>query len=275
MPAEAVLTHIARIQQAGYKEVVLTGIHLGCYGQDLKPPIALIDLLDRIHRLKTIARIRLSSIEPHEISDALIELVARSNKCPGMLCNHFHIPLQSGDDRILQKMHRPYDRKFFSKLVHRIRRAVPAAAIGVDILAGFPGETEGAFKNTYDLIAELPVTYLHVFPFSARPGTPASNYPDPISPKIIKQRCRALRTLGLQKKAQFFRQQLGQTVEVLVEQKRDRLTGLLKGLTSNYIPVLIDADDSLMNTFATVTLEASRGPCLIGALVAAKEKKVE
>jgi len=273
MPLSRVMDHVGRLKRSGYKEVVLTGIHLGCYGQDLTPPLTLIELLDRIHTAKAIERVRLSSIEPHELGNDILELAAHSNVRPGKICNHFHIPLQSGDDQVLKRMHRPYTRKDFKDLVNRIHHTVPEAAIGVDVLVGFPGETEKAFKNTYDLIAGLPVTYLHVFPFSSRPGTPAARFPDPVPAEIIKQRCSDLRQLGLEKKQAFYNQQLGKTVEILIEEQRERTTGLLKGLTSNYIPVLIDAEDSWKNSFATVTLNMSRGMFLGGTLEANNSKK--
>jgi len=268
MPFSHVMDHVGRIKQAGYKEVVLTGIHLGCYGQDLAPSATLMELLDKIHTTRAIERLRLSSIEPHELSDDILELVAQSDIRPGMICNHFHIPLQSGDDHVLKKMNRPYTRNDFISLVNRIHRTVPDAAIGVDVLAGFPGETENAFKNTYDLIDGLPVTYLHVFPFSSRPGTPAARFPDPVPTETAKQRCSTLRQLGLQKKKTFYRQQIGKTVEILIEGQRERTSGLLKGLTSNYIPVLVDAEDDLQNSFVTVTLSASRDMFIVGSIQA-------
>ncbi len=273
MPLSRVMGHVNRLKRAGYKEIVLTGIHLGCYGQDLTPPVTLIELLDQIHTAKTIERVRLSSIEPHELGDDLLQLTARSNGRPGKICNHFHIPLQSGDDQVLKRMHRPYTRNDFLDLVNRIHRTVPEAAIGVDVLAGFPGETEKAFNQTYDLIEGLPVTYLHVFPFSSRPGTPAARFPEPVPAGIIKQRCSNLRQLGLEKKQAFYNQQVGKTAEILIEEQRERKTGLLKGLTSNYIPVLIDAEDTWKNSFATVTLNTSRGAFLMGSLEANNLKK--
>jgi len=268
MPPDRVIKHITRIAQAGYQEVVLTGIHLGCYGLDLAPQVTLLDLLNRIHTTQAIARVRLSSIEPHELSDDILQLVARSDARPGQICNHFHIPLQSGDDRILQNMHRPYRRNDFIGLINRIQQAVPEAGIGVDVLVGFPGETASAFANTHDLIEQLPLTYLHVFPFSSRPGTVAARLPDPVPAEVIKQRCRILRQLGFQKKQAFYRQQLGKTVEILIEERRERTAARLKGLTANYIPVLLDAEAAWQNSFAQVTLDGMQGEFLIGSIAA-------
>jgi threonylcarbamoyladenosine tRNA methylthiotransferase MtaB len=195
--------------------------------------------------------VRLSSIEPHELTQNIIELVAKTE----IFCDHFHIPLQSGDDRILERMHRPYTSSFFIDLIVKIKDRVPDAAIGVDILIGFPDETEKAFENTYSLIEKLPVTYLHVFPFSPRPGTPANKYPQKVSQKIIKARCEQMRRLGDEKKRIFYETFMGKTVEVLIESKRDKATGLLKGITPNYISVNVVGKEDLFNTLVQVKIE--------------------
>ena len=251
MPLENVLKHIHCLKQAGFHEVVLTGVHLGAYGLDLSPQISLTDLLEHIRESNAMDRVRLSSIEPHELADDIIKMVSGSD----VFCHHFHIPLQSGDDGILKKMHRDYTRPFFKDLVHKIKDRIPDAAIGVDTLIGFPGETERAFENTYSLIEKLPVTYLHVFPFSSRPGTPASKYTQKVPSKIIKARCEKMRMLGNEKKRIFYEASMGKIVEVLIESKRDKATGLLKGITSNYIPVHVVGKDDLFNTPVQVIIE--------------------
>jgi threonylcarbamoyladenosine tRNA methylthiotransferase MtaB len=250
LPVADVIEGIKTLSAAGYRETVLTGIHLGHYGCDLIPTARLGELLDRIDRLELIERVRLSSIEPMELTDNLIQRIADSPR----FCRHFHIPLQSGDDRILRKMKRPYTADVFRQRIKTIHNQIPDAAIGVDILIGFPGETDAAFTNTYELIRKLPVTYLHVFPFSARPGTPAARYPDKVAPAVIKERCEKMRRLGQIKRIHFYRKFIGKKVEILVESTRHAATGLLKGLSSNYIPVLIDADDDRMNKLLTVKL---------------------
>jgi threonylcarbamoyladenosine tRNA methylthiotransferase MtaB len=252
MPIENVLENIKQFQQAGYHEVVLTGVHLGAYGLDLSPKTGLTELLHRIGDTNPIDRVRLSSIEPHELTDELIQLVAKSE----IFCHHFHLPLQSGDDLILKKMHRPYTRSFFRDQIIKINELLPDAAIGVDTLIGFPGETEKAFENTYSLINELPVTYLHVFPFSVRKGTPASRYPQQVDSKIIKARCKRMRSLGHVKKKEFYKKFTGKPVEILIEDKRNKSTGLLKGISSNYIPVHVNGEDILKNTLAHVRIES-------------------
>ena len=255
LPVAQVLDQIESLGKMGYREVVLTGIHIGYYGADLNPAVNLHDLLCRIRDAGFIDRVRVSSIEPAELSDNIIELAAADENVSGRLCPHFHIPLQSGDDGILKRMHRPYTRDDFHALIHRIIDRIPEAAIGVDTLIGFPGETDDAFQNTYDLIESLPVAYLHVFPFSARQGTPAFNYPDQVATQTIKHRCEKMRRLGDQKRRAFYRRHVGKSMIVLVEETRDKHSGRLKGLTGNYIPVLIDGPDRLGNTFQLVDIE--------------------
>ncbi|MFZ3047427.1 MAG: tRNA (N(6)-L-threonylcarbamoyladenosine(37)-C(2))-methylthiotransferase MtaB [Desulfatirhabdiaceae bacterium] len=247
---EGVLKHIGAYQKAGYHEVVLTGIHIGQYGRDKTPQTTLTRLLQLIHGSRFDLRIRLSSIEPMELTDDIIHMAAQSD----MLCHHFHIPLQSGDNDILQRMHRPYDRDRFAERVSFIRDRLPDAAIGTDVLVGFPDESDTAFENTYELIESLPLTYLHVFPFSPRKGTPAFHFPNPVPAPVIKKRCQYLRNLGIQKKFAFMNAQIGRTAQIVIETRQDLTSGCLKGLTSNYIPVLVDGGDHLKNTNQTVRL---------------------
>jgi threonylcarbamoyladenosine tRNA methylthiotransferase MtaB len=251
MPLSDVLEHIKQLGKAGYHEVVLTGVHLGNYGIDLFPKINLYDLLCRADASNLIDRIRLSSIEPLELNNDIIEYVAKSRR----FCRHFHIPLQSGDDDVLKKMQRPYTRNYFHDLVFKINKQLPDAAVGADILVGFPGETREAFENTYNLILASPIAYLHVFPFSSRPGTPASKFADKVAPETIKKRCARIRRLGVEKKVGFYKKFRGQILEVLIEETRDKKTALLRGISSNYIPVLIDAPDAHMNTIVQVRIE--------------------
>ena len=257
MLPENVFQNLEALKKAGYHEVVLTGVHLGSYGLDLRRPrtTSLTGLLNRIHESRIIDRVRLSSIDPHELNADIIKLVAAS----GGFCRHFHIPLQSGDDLILKRMHRPYRAALFRNLVEKIHKLIPDAAIGVDILIGFPGETDAAFKNTYSLIKELPVAYLHVFPFSPRKGTPAYKYSDQVPAAMIKTRCRQMRELGSVKKQEFYKKLSGKKVEVLLEGKRHAQTGLLKGLTPNYVPVLVKGEDSLKNTVVKVRIDKIDG----------------
>jgi len=250
MPPDQVLRHLRRLGAMGYHEVVLTGIHLGAYGLDLQPAGSLRALLEALAAARPLRRIRLSSIEPHELSDDLIDLVAASD----LFCPHFHLPLQSGDDTILKKMHRPYSRDLYGRRVAHIKHRLPRAAVGADVLVGFPGEDEAAFDRTCRLIEMLPLTYLHVFPFSARPGTPAAAYPAQVPHAVVKNRTARVRTIGRAKQHAFLHSALGRKTEVLVETRRDPATGRLKGLTPNYLTVLLEGRDDCMNTVVPVDI---------------------
>jgi threonylcarbamoyladenosine tRNA methylthiotransferase MtaB len=255
MSTDAVIGQVGQLARRGYREVVLTGIHIGRYGQDLIPVTTLYDLLARIQAAGIIDRIRVSSIEPGELSDGIVGLAASDATLPGRLCPHFHIPLQSGDDTVLARMRRPYSADDFRQLVLRIVDRLPDAAIGVDTLIGFPGETDAAFERTADLIESLPVAYLHVFPFSARQGTPAFSYPDPVPAAVIKRRCERMRRIGSQKRRRFYRRTVGREAMVLVEARRGGRDRLLLGLTDNYVPVRFDGPDRWINTFQKVAVQ--------------------
>lgn len=255
MPPDAVLGHVAALADSGYREIVLTGIHLGAWGQDLSPPSGLTSLVRRIEDGGRVGRLRLSSVEPMEVNGELIDCLRQSK----VLCRHLHIPLQSGDDRILAAMGRHYDRQFFRALVNRLVAEIPDLAIGIDIMAGFPGEGEQQFENTVALLRELPVAYLHVFPYSERPGTAAAGLPEKVDEAAKKKRAAVLRALGVEKRQAFAGRFVGTRQVVLVEEGRDRKTGRLKGFTGNYIPVLLrDGGRELMNRFADVVIESVR-----------------
>jgi threonylcarbamoyladenosine tRNA methylthiotransferase MtaB len=255
LPMQRIIQHIRHIRKAGYHEIVLTGIHLGRYGTDLSPETDLTYLLKHLNKHQVVDRIRLSSMEPLEITTDLVQCIADAGQRPGQICPHFHIPLQSGDNQILKQMHRPYGQDDFRRVVYQIAESLPHAAIGVDVLIGFPGESDQAFQHTIQLLEELPLAYLHVFPFSPRKGTPAAKFPDQVPQHIIKQRSRETRELGINKRRSFMKGWLHHDMEVLVEETRDSKTGMLKGVTSNYIKVLLDGKDSQQNTFQTVRIE--------------------
>jgi threonylcarbamoyladenosine tRNA methylthiotransferase MtaB len=237
---EGVLDHLKELKQKGYKEAVLTGIHLGAYGFDLGSAVSLEDLLGRVEKEETPLRIRLSSIEPRDFSPGLIALLSRSRK----ICPHLHIPIQSGDDEILKKMNRNYDRRFLSDLVRDLHGRIPNLSIGADMMVGFPGETAERFQNSFDLISSLSLAYLHVFPFSRREGTPAAQFPDRVGEEEIKNRAERLRALGKEKRQTFYRRFVNQELSVLVEGRRGKERGL-RGLSRNYVPVFLrDNDDT-------------------------------
>ncbi|MBT6338735.1 MAG: tRNA (N(6)-L-threonylcarbamoyladenosine(37)-C(2))-methylthiotransferase MtaB [Desulfobacula sp.] len=236
MPEKKVLQHLKELKDSGFKEVIITGIHTGMYGLDFKKKSSLLQLLEKINNEKPVFRIRLSSIEPGEINDGIINLAKKEN----ILCDHFHIPLQSGDDDILKKMKRPYDVALFEDIIHKIHEKIPSAGIGVDTLIGFPSETEKQFENTYELIKRLPISYLHVFPFSARKGTPAFHFDNKVDPAIIKNRCEKMRELDNTKRRAFIAANLNKKLEGLVQHKPDTKTGMLKAVTSNYLTVFLN-----------------------------------
>ncbi len=255
MPLPMVVERVDGLAASGFREVVVTGIHLGQYGRDLDPPQSLFELLATLERAAIPIRVRLSSIEPLELTAEILDLVSRSRS----ICRHFHIPLQSADAGVLEKMGRPYSPAAFENLVAGIHRRMPEAAIGADVLVGFPGETRQAFDNTCAMVERLPLTYLHVFPFSPRPGTPAAGFGDRVPPAEIKARSRLMRQLGNEKRRHFYRAFVGQTLPVLVETKRHPGSGLLKGITDNYLPVLFQGEDSLFNTMVDVVVDEA-GP---------------
>ena len=251
MPIPEVLGAVAGLAARGFREVVFSGIHMGCYGRDLDPRTDFLELLRRVDAEAAVDRVRLSSIEPLELSRGIVDILAASQR----FCPHFHVPLQSGDNEVLRRMGRPYTREMFSAVVRGIHEKIPDAAIGVDVLIGFPGESETAFSNTYNIVNDLPISYLHVFPFSPRKGTPAAAYADPVPPEAVKARCRRMRTLGSAKRKAFYRRFLGRTVDVLVESERDGDTGLLKGVSGNYLTVLLEGEDALRNRIVPVCIE--------------------
>jgi threonylcarbamoyladenosine tRNA methylthiotransferase MtaB len=258
------LERIAALDKAGYREAVLTGIHLGAYGRDLNPAADLLAILRQVEEKRLISRLRLSSLEPREISGDLLSLM----KDATVLCRHFHIPLQSGDDGILQRMGRNYDRAFFKELVEDILSCLPDAGIGVDVMAGFPGEGEKEFAGTMQLIEELPVAYLHVFPYSPRPGTKAALLPAHASAADIKKRSGALRRLGREKRKAFAGRFLGKELTVLLEEGKDKASGWMQGFSENYIPVAVrDGKPFHVNHIVRVIAEDVKDGKLMGRII--------
>ena len=181
-----VLEQVRMLADAGYREIVLTGIHLGGYGQDLKPKVDLTALLEMIAQSRLIPRLRLSSLDPREVPDRLLDLMASSD----VICPHLHICAQAGDDEILKSMRRNYDGAYYRELLMKVRERLPDAALGSDIIVGFPGETDGAFDRSLEFFAALPLTYFHVFPYSSRRGTVAASLPDHVGGEVKKTRAR-------------------------------------------------------------------------------------
>ena len=277
---EQVSRGLARLAGLGYREVVLTGIHLGRYGADLDPPTTLARVVER--NLGVVPRLRLSSVEPLEVDAHLIRLLCES----GPLCPHLHVPLQSGDDAVLRAMDRPYDSAQVRDLLHAIRRRRDDLALGADLMTGFPGETAAQFASTLRLVQDAPLTYLHVFPYSPRPGTVAAGLPHQVPGPEARARAAALRQAGETRLAAFAASQVGRTREVLVERRlgsvekqlpgfgpadlfSDRSlpsSGPLSGITDNYLRVTLSGRDELVGKLVQVRLEAAEGPALRGRL---------
>ena len=226
---EEIIQHV-RLAAMSYKEIVLTGIHLGTYGYDLVSKVKLSGLLTEILRRTDIGRIRLSSLEIGEIDDQLLEVMQEPR-----ICNHFHIPLQSGDDKILRSMNRNYDSAGFSSGILHICKKVPNVAIGTDVIVGFPGESEVEFQNTRDLIGSLPISYVHVFPFSPRPGTRAHGMSPQVPAQTKRERAAVLRALSGSKKRAYMQGQIGQSLAMLVEERGDG--NEVTGTSANYLRV--------------------------------------
>ncbi len=228
-----VVSEFERMVQGGRPEIVLTGIHIGTYGSDLETGTTLTDMVKTLLTVRGQARIRLSSIEPGEVTDELINALGNG------LCRHLHIPLQSGDDGILVSMKRRYTVGFYFDLLEKISKRVPRVALGADVMVGFPGEGDGEFQNTLDLVERSPLTHLHVFSYSPRPGTPAAQMKSQVPENVKKQRSEALRNMGKKKNLLFRQQSIGQQFSVVVEDKVDAQSGFFTGLTDNYIRVRI------------------------------------
>lgn len=247
----------------GYKEVVLTGINLGKYGIDLKEKTDLKGLLQSIGKENLSLRIRLSSIEPVEIDDDLIDMVGKEK----WICRHFHIPLQSGDDSILKKMNRSYTSREFAKIIETIYARIPETAIGIDIMSGFPGEGQTEHENTLSFIRDLPVSYLHVFPFSPRSGTAASCLEDKVDPNLAKKRASELRDLGQEKRFTFYRSCLKKEYQILAEGWHSEEKRLIKGMSDNYIPILFASSNDLKGLIIPVSMDRIENNMVFGSLL--------
>ncbi|MBU5638213.1 tRNA (N(6)-L-threonylcarbamoyladenosine(37)-C(2))-methylthiotransferase MtaB [Geomonas sp. Red69] len=260
-PQEA-LDGMAAFSAKGFQEIVLTGIHLGAYGLDLDPPTDLLALMREAERQGVVRRLRVGSVEPTEVAPEMIAFMAGS----GVVCPHLHLPLQSGSDGVLTRMNRGYDTALFRSVVEALVAAMPDVSIGSDVIAGFPGETDQEFQETLSFIESLPLAYLHVFPFSQRPGTPAATMAAQVHPRVIKERAEALRILSEKKKTEYAARFVGRELQVLVQKDE----GGRKGLSRNYLPVLIEECEGLVNQEVGVLITAASGGELTGKLAATR-----
>lgn len=252
-----IVSRVAMAINEGVKEVVLTGVHLGHYGQDLVPAVSLSDMLENILARTSLERIRLSSLEANEIDRRLLELLTDSR-----ICSHLHVPMQSGDDDVLCLMRRNHNTSYFRERVEEIVSTIPGIALGTDVIAGFPCETQKAFNNTLYMINTLPFTYLHVFPYSFRPGTEASMMTDIVGHKERKKRACILRTFGEDKKMQYMSSQIGKTLNVLVEENNCEVK--VRGTSDNYLKVSFPGKTCMKGSIVPVRIEGTSSEGLYG-----------
>lgn len=234
-PIDSIIQEAQNLAENGYKEIVLTGIHLGSYGKENSSIVKLSDVINVIHKIDGIERIRLSSIEPMDLTDELINTIGHLSKC----AHHLHISLQSGSDRILSLMRRGYTTFEYEEIINKIRSVMPDIGISTDIMVGFPGENELDFAETYKFIERIKFSRLHVFRYSPREGTPASKFPDRVPDAVSARRSHEIISLGNRLMSDFHSQMLGQSADVLVEGVREGDDNLLAGFTGNYARILI------------------------------------
>ena len=253
MRLERVIEEANALVAAGYREIVLSGINLGRWGRDFQPQEKFEQLVLALLEHTDIHKIRISSVEPMDWSDDLISLVAGSPR----IAKHAHVPLQSGSDRILRRMHRKYRPWHYAEKIRKIHEAMPEAAIGADVMVGFPGEADELFEESRSFIERLPFTYLHVFTYSSRPGTPSAAMPDQVPVPVARERNRVLRELAAEKNLEFRRKFLGKTLEVITLQQGDN--DWTEALSDNYLKLRLagrhDANQILSAEISEVSNE--------------------
>jgi threonylcarbamoyladenosine tRNA methylthiotransferase MtaB len=258
--ASEVIKQVKEIEASGYSEIVLTGIHLGSYGYDITPKTKLSELITTILEETKIRKIRLSSIESKEVDDELIELLQDKR-----LCKHIHLPLQSGNETILKIMNRMYTYKDFVKTIENIIQKIPDIAIGTDIIVGFPGESNKEFNDTKKLLEYMPFSYIHIFPFSSRPGTIAFKMAHQCNSDIKKERINELKAINSKKKMDYMLSQLHKTLEVVIEENGNEGTSL--GTSSNYLKVKMNSNGYPNKTLVSVRASEIEGNLIRGDLI--------
>ncbi len=267
MEPKEVLDTFKKLVDDGYKEIVLTGVNVGDYGKGYETN--LYALLQKMIKVPREFRIRISSIEPNLLTDEIIDLTAKSEK----MCEHFHIPLQSGSAKILKLMRRRYKLEQYENLINKLHRKIPDVGIGVDVIVGFPGETNEDFNETYNFLKQLPVSYFHVFTYSERPNTKAIDLSGRVDVFERRKRNNMLRILSAKKKLEFHNSQIGKEAEVLFESGNDDNSVL--GFTSNYIRVKHKFDVTLVNSFAKLLLQETDGEICEGEITNIKNNCYE
>ena len=258
MGPDKVIEQVRELEQRGYREIVLSGINLGSYGRDLGRRISFLGLVERVLRETGIPRLRISSIEPMDVSRELIELVATEPR----MAHHFHVPLQSGSNRILRLMNRRYWTTQYAERILAIHERMPNCGIGADVMAGFPGETEEDHAESLRFIESLPFTYLHIFPYSARPGTPAAGQPGQVDGRRIHERVRELKSLIAAERRRFLHAQIGQRLSTVVLHKVHE--GAPLALSTNYLQVWLPGSQVAPNTLIDVVIGRVHEGRLVG-----------
>jgi len=258
MNPDDVVNQFSSLIDEGYKEIILTGVNVGDYGRLFNTN--LYSLLLRLIKVEGDFRIRISSVEPNLLSDEIIELTSDNEK----MCRHFHIPLQSGSPEILKAMRRRYNSGFYRDLILKCKEMIPDLGIGVDVITGFPGESEEDFLKTYNMLSELPVSYLHAFTYSERPGTKAAELGNAVDMGERRKRTGMLRILSEKKRYEFYKSMIGKELEVLFE--TENTEGKIKGFSSNYVRVSADYDPYLVNKIFTVSINDITGNCCSGII---------
>lgn len=248
---------------AGFKEIVLTGIHLGSYGRDLGGEASLNSLINSIIKIPGLARLRVSSLEPMDITPDLIDTVASQK----IICHHLHIPLQSGDDKVLENMRRNYSINDYRRVIKQIREKIPGIALTTDVMVGFPGETDQQFCNTCEIIREISFSRLHVFKYSRRRGTPAAEFDNQIHPSVKEKRSNILLAISRELARDFASLHLGTVQEVLVEGPNNKKSGFDEGLTDNYQRVLFPSVFNKRGEIVNVKIESLQGENLSGTII--------
>lgn len=265
---ENTLQEAKKLEQAGFKEIILTGIHLGAYGKPSEvereagamQQVTLADLCEMLLNETSFERIRLSSIEPTEVDDHLLRLFAENRR----MCRHLHLPLQAGDDSVLEAMHRPYNTEQYRQEMARIRAAVPNIALSTDLMVGFPGETDEQFENSLRFCDEIAFSSMHLFKYSPRQGTPAAGYPNQVPNEVKDIRSKRMQEMAERNMLRYMEAHLGQIVEVLVEEQRS--DGIWLGHTDNYLHVAVDGP-CRKNTFVQVQLDKIDGKLIKGKFI--------
>lgn len=247
---EKIIQEIKNFESQSFKEIVLTGIHIGSYGKDFKKKYNLLTLLKEIEKENFNLRLRLSSLDPDEVTGDMIEFLKHSKT----FCKYLHLPIQSGSDKILKLMKRPYRATVFKDLILKLNKEIPGISIGTDIIAGFPNETDSDFEESYNLLKDLPLSYLHVFPYSDRRGTEASEMGDKIKGDVIKGRVRKLLDLDMELRDNYFEKVKDKEVLVLTEKVRSKKENMLKGKTESFLTVFFEGNDHMKNNFTKLKL---------------------